>query len=228
MEAIILAGGLGTRLRAVTNGLPKPMAPINSEPFLAVLLNTLVQQGIDRVILSVGYKAEVIESYFGDRYRTCKLIYSTELEPLGTGGAIRQALELVQSEHVFVLNGDTMFRVPLLTMMRFHQERQADLSIALKPMSDFDRYGNVVLSETRIIQFEEKQYCSHGNINGGVYLLQRNLIERFGFPSKFSFEADFLQPCINQLQVHGFVHDTYFIDIGIPEDYQRAQQELGT
>jgi D-glycero-alpha-D-manno-heptose 1-phosphate guanylyltransferase len=104
--------------------------------------------------------------------------------------------------------------------------RQADLTLALKPMSNFDRYGNVILSGTRITEFAEKQYCAQGNINGGIYLLNRSRFNQFDLPTKFSFETDFLQKYLNQIQVHGFVSDSYFIDIGIPEDYQKAQREL--
>ncbi|MGG6270701.1 nucleotidyltransferase family protein [Leptolyngbya sp. AN03gr2] len=227
MEAIILAGGLGTRLRTITNGLPKPMAPMGSEPFLAVLLTYLVKQGVDRVILSVGYKYEAIQSYFGDCYSSCKLTYSIEHDLLGTGGAIRQALQHTQADPVLVVNGDTLFEIPLNRMLSFHLDHQADLTLALKPMLNFDRYGNVVLSNTQIVRFEEKQHCIQGNINGGVYLINRTLFERFNLPSKFSFETDFLQRYLDQIRVHGFSCSEYFVDIGIPEDYQKAQREIG-
>lgn len=226
MEAIILAGGLGTRLQSVLHGLPKPMAAIGSQPFLALLLDSLVQQHVQRVILSVGYRYEAIQSYFGSSYRSCELVYAIESEPLGTGGAIRQALQQAESETVCIMNGDTMFQVPLEAMIHFHQVQQADLTLALKPMANFDRYGNVIVSGTRITRFEEKQYCSQGNINGGVYLLNRSRFEQFNLPAKFSFETDFLQQRLDQLQIHGFVSDRYFIDIGIPEDYEKAQREL--
>lgn len=226
METIILAGGLGTRLKAVTKVLPKPMAPIASKPFLALLLDHLICQNVNHAILSVGYKYEAIVSYFGDRYRDCKLTYSIEREPLGTGGAIRYALQQVESEYVLVMNGDTLFQVPFCEMIRFHQSHQADLTLALKPMVDFARYGNVVLSNTQIVGFEEKQYCVQGNINGGIYLMKKEIFEAFSLPPQFSFETDFMKEYVNQLHVYGFVCDGYFIDIGIPEDYRKAQQEL--
>jgi D-glycero-alpha-D-manno-heptose 1-phosphate guanylyltransferase len=228
MEAIILAGGLGTRLKAVTQNLPKPMAPIGSKPFLQFLIDYLIEQGVNRVILSVGYKHEKISSYFKDKYKFCELVYSIENEPLGTGGAINYALSEAQSEHVLVVNGDTLFYVSLPQMMSFHLDQQSDLTLALKPMTNFVRYGNVILSDSRVIGFEEKKHQENGNINGGVYFLKKDIFERFDLEKKFSFETDFMEAYVSQIKVYGFTSDGYFIDIGIPEDFERAQHELGT
>jgi D-glycero-alpha-D-manno-heptose 1-phosphate guanylyltransferase len=236
MEAIVLAGGLGKRLRSVVQSVPKPMAPIGSRPFLAVLLDYLLEQGVERVILSVGYRAEQIQDYFGDRYRTCQLHYSVETSPLGTGGAVRQALHQVESEQVLLINGDTLFQVPLGSMLSFHQAQQADLTLALKPMQHGDRYGNVLLQGTRVRQFEEKQYRVESLINGGVYLLRSDLLNALDLSglsanvsanAPFSLETDVIEPALDALNVQGFVVDQYFIDIGIPADFERAQVELG-
>ncbi|MDJ0798473.1 MAG: nucleotidyltransferase family protein [Calothrix sp. MO_167.B12] len=226
MEAIVLAGGLGTRLKAITQTLPKPMAPIGSKPFLEFLLDYLIINGVSRIILSVGYKHEKISSYFGNQYKSCELLYSIENEPLGTGGAIKHALSQASLENVWIVNGDTLFDVPLYQMMLFHLEQQSDLTLALKPMVDFDRYGNVILATTKVIGFEEKKHQVSGQINGGIYCLRREIIEELELPSKFSFETEFIEAYLSRIQVHGFTSNGYFIDIGIPEDYRRAQVEL--
>jgi len=226
MEAIILAGGLGTRLKTVTQSLPKPMAPIGGKPFLEFLLNYLIDQNLCRVILSVGYKHEKISSYFQNKYKSCEVVYSVENEPLGTGGAIRCALSQAQSKYVLVVNGDTLFHVPLHQMIYFHFEQQSELTLALKPMTNFDRYGNVILSNTRVISFEEKKHQLQGKINGGIYFLGKEIFENFSLPEKFSFETDFLEYYVNKIRINGFISDGYFIDIGVPEDYEKAQLAL--
>lgn len=226
MEVIILAGGLGTRLKAVTQSLPKPMAPIGSKPFLEFLLDYLVSHDVYKVILSVGYKHEKISSYFGNKYKSCEILYSVEHEPLGTGGAIRYALSQTRLENVVIINGDTFFAVPLHQMMSFHLEHQSDLTLALKPMTNFERYGNVISYQTRVLEFEEKKRQISGKINGGIYCIRKEILEGFSLQKKFSFETEFIEPYVNKILVHGFTSDGYFIDIGIPEDYQRAQSEL--
>ncbi|MEO0042666.1 MAG: hypothetical protein RL329_2114, partial [Bacteroidota bacterium] len=140
-EAIILAGGMGTRLREAVADVPKPMAPIGNRPFLAYLLDDLKIQKIKKVVLSVGYQYEVIQNYFGNHYKGIQISYSIENQPLGTGGGIRLALNECRQENIFILNGDTFFKVNLSKLATFHHRTQADLSIALKKMSHFDRYG---------------------------------------------------------------------------------------
>jgi D-glycero-alpha-D-manno-heptose 1-phosphate guanylyltransferase len=231
MEAIILAGGMGTRLQSVVQSVPKPMAPIRSRPFLEYLLDYLVEQGVQRVILSVGYRAEQITTYFRDRhqshYRSCQLDYCQESQPLGTGGAVRQALQQVQSDQVIIANGDTLFNVPLRQMMAFHRFQQADLTLALKPMQHGDRYGNVVLVGTQVQQFEEKQYRAESLINGGIYVARTDLLNQWTAAEKFSLETDVIEPNLDRFNVQGFIAEGYFIDIGIPADFERAQTELG-
>ena len=124
MEAIILAGGLGTRLKPLTDTIPKPMVSIGSKPFLTYLLDYLIDEGIHKVVLSVSYKHEAITSYFGEKYKSVTIEYSIENEPLGTGGAIKYALKKTETENILILNGDTFFRIPLQTMMEFHLSRQ--------------------------------------------------------------------------------------------------------
>lgn len=226
MEAIVLAGGLGTRLKSVIHDTPKPMAPIGDRPFLSVLLAYLMEQGVSRVILSTGYRHEVIEDYYGSSFGTVELLYSRELEPLGTGGAVMQAMSLANQEEVFVVNGDTFFPVDLRRLALFHHDWGSELTLALKEMRGFDRYGTVETENGRVTEFREKAYVETGSINGGVYLMDRTVFNRFPLSERFSLETDFMQKYVHELQIYGLPYDAYFIDIGIPEDYLRAQSEL--
>jgi len=227
MEAIILAGGMGTRLKSVVKNMPKPMAPIRRTPFLEYILNDLLNQGIKKVILSTGYKHEVVKEHFGASYQGMEIEYSVEDVPLGTGGAIRKALKQITQPEVFILNGDTMFRANLPAMKEFHRAHQADLTLALKNMNDCSRYGRVETKDFRVTQFKEKMAGQPGLINGGVYLLSQHLFSGLEqLPEKFSFEKDFLEARHQNYNVMAYLSNTYFIDIGIPEDFSRAQQEL--
>lgn len=229
MDAIVLVGGLGTRLRSLITDVPKPMAPIGTVPFLDILLERLLAHSvIERVVLAVGYKRNVVQDYFGDRAYNRKVVYAIEKSPLGTGGGILNALAHTRSQEVLVLNGDTLFDVDISKMIESHRRCSADLTLALKPMQDFDRYGTVQLACDRVVGFEEKQYKTQGLINGGVYLLNQTLFDGLPkpLPNRFSFETDFLEVYLDRLNVHGFTSPEYFIDIGIPEDYHRAQKEL--
>lgn len=253
MDAIVLVGGLGTRLRQVITDVPKPMAPVGDVPFLDILLEKLLRHSvIERVVLAVGYKREIVQSYFGDRAYNRKILYAIEKDPLGTGGGIRNALAHTRSREVLVVNGDTLFEVDIEAMVESHRRQSADLTLALKPMQDFSRYGTVILENTalentavktgnigksseesylsasRVIGFQEKQHQTEGLINGGVYLLNQTLFDGLEkrLPHRFSFETDFLEVYLQRLKIHGFTSTGYFIDIGIPEDYSRAQHEL--
>lgn len=226
-SAIILAGGFGTRLQSVVKDRPKPMADINGKPFLQYLLDFLALQGINDCILSVGYKWELIRDYFGLEYGSISLTYSVEESPLGTGGAIAKAMEYVKGDECFVFNGDTFFAIDLIDFYLQHQIHEAALSLALKKMTDFDRYGVVVSDASgRVTSFEEKKFYQHGNINGGIYLLKKQLFQGLELPEKFSFEKDLMEVFNARLAVYGVVYDDYFIDIGIPEDYERSKHEL--
>ncbi|MBX7107730.1 MAG: nucleotidyltransferase family protein [Chitinophagales bacterium] len=225
--AIILAGGFGTRLQAVVKDRPKPMADINGKPFLQYLLDYLQLQGIENCILSVGYKWESIQDYFGSKYGSLHLTYSVEESPLGTGGAIKMALEKISGDECFVFNGDTFFGIDLKDFYRRHQSQDSVLTLALKRMTDFDRYGVVVTDALgKVTSFEEKKFYQQGNINGGIYLLRKRLFDGLDLPEKFSFEKDLMESHLARLSVYGVVFDDYFIDIGIPEDYERSKHEL--
>lgn len=226
MEAIILAGGLGTRLRSVVKDVPKPMALVGNKPFLWYLLEALNDQEIEKVVLAVGYKYEVIKEYFGDKYKNIKIEYSIEDEPLGTGGCIKKAFEKIDGDNVLILNGDTYFNVDLRKLKEKHIELDAELTLSVKPMEQFERYGTVVSEQERVIDFEEKQYKESGNINAGVYIAKTNIFKNMNLDEKFSFEKDVMEKYVSKLKIGIYISDEYFIDIGIPKDYEKAQTDF--
>jgi D-glycero-alpha-D-manno-heptose 1-phosphate guanylyltransferase len=223
VETIILAGGLGTRLRTVVSDLPKPMALINNKPFLYYIFQWLVKNPVDKVILSTGYMAESISAYFGDSWENIPIEYVIEEKPLGTGGAILNAFGKTSGENILIMNGDTYFPIDLSKFYNLHFSNESLLSIALKQMWDFDRYGSVECSGNSVSKFNEKKPCTDGLINGGIYLLNRNLIESRQFPEVFSFEKEVLEKEAGNDTIKGFVFNDQFIDIGVPEDYSRAK-----
>lgn len=229
-EAIILAGGLGTRLREIIGEYPKPMAPINNKPFLWYLLKLLNDSGFYKVILSVGYKKEIIMDYFGTKFGKLDILYSCEDEPLGTGGAVKLALNYVSSDNIYVLNGDTYFRIDFRDLYRFHTLKEADITLALKHTSDASRYGTVRIDDSnRVIEFKEKAKDSSGYINAGIYVLRTNKLRNVLQELKsmpLSFELDVLRNYTTDLRIYGKPFYNYFIDIGIGEDYERAKEEL--
>lgn len=227
MEVIILAGGLGTRLRSVVSEVPKCMAPVAGKPFLWYLLKYLSRYRVDRVILSVGYLREVIFKWIEEMKEVFpfEIDYAVEEEPLGTGGGIKLALDKATDERVLVLNGDTFFDVDLMQLYDAHMIGGKAITLALKPMRNFDRYGSVNMEPHTgtILSFNEKKYCKEGLINGGVYIISKSAPIFEGLGEKFSFETDVLEPQCSKHELLGIVQNGYFIDIGIPEDYQRAQ-----
>lgn len=226
-EAIVLAGGLGTRLRDVVKDVPKPMAPIRGKPFLGYLLEGLAGHGIRRAVLSVGYRNEAIIEHFGNKYNGMEVAYAVEPSPLGTGGGIALALPLTQGEDVLVFNGDTHFEINLPAFAAAHL-RHRTVTLALKALRDFDRYGVVRIDGTgRVTGFEEKGPRALGLINGGIYGLNRAWFAGFPLPQAFSFEADFLQRHCGSAALYGVPMEGTFIDIGIREDYERAQGVVG-
>jgi D-glycero-alpha-D-manno-heptose 1-phosphate guanylyltransferase len=223
MEAIVLAGGLGTRLRSVVADLPKAMAPVNGRPFLAYLLDPLIAAGFDAAILAVGYKSESIRGHFGDRYRSLPLRYSIESEPLGTGGAIKLALAQVRTSNIFVANGDTYLELDYGAMLASHRRAGSHLTIAVQTVPEAGRYGTLEIEAGHVRGFIEKGRSGPGSINAGVYLLSRELLDRYPLPPAFSFETDFLMRNVREIAPLAFPTRGTFIDIGVPEDYARAQ-----
>lgn len=228
-EAIILAGGFGTRLQAVVSDVPKPMAPINNEPFLNYVFDYLLHYKIEHVVLSTGYLADKIFDYYKNEYRGIKISYTKEETPLGTGGGIRLAMTKCYTSDVLVLNGDSFFDVNITEHFSNHISKQSDCSLALRKVDNAARYGTILLGiENAIETFKEKDNIEQaGLINGGVYILNRNLyLSKTNEAVPFSIEKDFYEIRINELHIFGFEYDGYFIDIGIPEDYNKAQTDF--
>ncbi len=227
--AIILAGGFGTRLQSVVNDLPKPMAPINGEPFLNYQLNYLKHYGIKNVILSVGYLAEKIKAYYGSNFNGLEIDYVVEENPMGTGGGIRLALEKCTESLSFVLNGDSFFDVDLIKFNDLHIQNRSQISLALRKVNNSERYGTIEKTKENIISsFKEKSGIDHeGIINGGVYILDKNLyLQKTPSATNFSIEKDFFEKQLSNSLISGFEFEGYFIDIGIPEDYLKAQNDF--
>jgi D-glycero-alpha-D-manno-heptose 1-phosphate guanylyltransferase len=226
-EAIILAGGLGTRLRERVPDLPKPLAPVGGHPFLYYVIQYLLKEGIDTMVFALGYKHEMITSFVAQSFPDLKAIYFVEEEPLGTGGAIRKALEYCTTDEVCIVNGDTLFQAKLGEMYQVHRQQQSLCTLALKPMQHFNRYGTVITGEQgRILKFEEKKEVADGLINGGVYLLNRKRFLALPMPVPGSFERDFLEKYAATELLTGVISNQYFIDIGIPEDFEKANIDL--
>ncbi len=227
-DIIILAGGLGTRLKEQVSDRPKAMASVNVKPFLEYLLNYISKAGFQKVILSTGYLGKSIDDYFKDRYRSIDIEYAVEKEPLGTGGAIRLAAKKVTTPYFIVMNGDTMFRIDLQRFFEEHVEKLAEITIALRKAEDTSRYGQVEMNNAGIItSFHEKSSQSEpGLINGGIYILKTKYFKKFQHPEKFSFEKDWMHKNVQSGDFLGQIYNDYFLDIGIPEDYKRAQTEF--
>lgn len=222
-EAIVLAGGLGTRLRSAIGEMPKPLAPINDQPFLHFIFDYLKKNEIKRAVLSVGYKWEMIHDIFGDEYMGISIDYAIEKERLGTGGGIKLALKQINGDQCFVLNGDTFFDIPLYQLGQFHLKNGADLSLAGKFLTNFDRYGTIDISEDgTITAFNEKMPKEEGVINGGIYCVNKNLLDEFG-ENNFSLETDYLEPNAGSGKIKAMVFNDYFKDIGTPEDYKQFE-----
>lgn len=230
-EAIILAGGFGTRLRNVINDVPKSMAPINGKPFLNYQLKYLKHYGIKNIVLSVGHLAEKIIEHYGNNYEGLQISYALEKEPLGTGGGIRLAMEQCHGKDVLVLNGDSVFDINLNGFYNTHCTFHSDCSLALRKVENAGRYGTIKLGEYSVIKaFKEKDNIEKpGIISAGVYIIDRDFFLQKTIASKpFSIEKDFFETRINEINIFGFEQQGYFIDIGIPEDYQRAQHDFKT
>jgi len=226
MEAIVLAGGLGTRLAGVVSDVPKPMAPIHGRPFLCFVLDRLVDSGFKSAVLATGYRHEALSGYFGDAYRGLALSYSVESEPLGTGGAIRLAWERVGPREIFVLNGDTYLEVDYEAMHAAHAAADAMLTLAAFHVGSAGRYGTLEIAEDRVQGFSEKGRTAPGWINGGTYLLAPSLRALLPAAHAFSFEHDVLEREVSRLRPHVFRSAGRFVDIGTPEDYARAASVL--
>jgi D-glycero-alpha-D-manno-heptose 1-phosphate guanylyltransferase len=226
MEGIILAGGMGTRLSGLINDIPKPMAPVNGKPFLYYVFNWLRKYPVGKIVISAGYKSEPILEYLGNVFMNIPVSYAIEEKPLGTGGAVMYALNETDEDNILLINGDTYFPVDLNKLIKSHLASQNRITIALKPMKDFSRYGSVECKGDTVLKFNEKKHCSKGLINGGIYLVNREFLESRQLPESFSFEKEILEKEAGSSLLKCMIFDDPFIDIGIPEDYIRASSFL--
>lgn len=226
-EVIILAGGFGTRLKSVVSDLPKCLAEVSEKPFLSYVLDSLINYNYNHFIFSLGYKSEFIIDFIETNYPQLNVTYSIEKDPLFTGGAIRLALEKCREKNVLIINADTYFGFDLNQFLSYHIDQNSDISIALKYMENFDRYGVVKFDDnTNINSFEEKKFQERGYINCGYIIINKNILMNMPLNIPFSFEKDFLFLNLSKLKVLAFVANAYFIDIGIPEDFTKANLDF--
>ncbi|MCI9282738.1 MAG: NTP transferase domain-containing protein [Lachnospiraceae bacterium] len=234
MQAILLAGGLGTRLRSVVNDRPKPMALIEDKPFMEYVIHELSRYGITDIIFAVGYKGSMVEDYFGDgrRFATSeggrlRIRYAYEKELLGTAGAIKNAGRMVTEDTFFVLNADTFYQIDYGRLVRLQEQQELELALVLREVPDVSRYGQAVLKDGRLTGFNEKTAeVKQGTINGGVYRMRRELLSEIP-EGKVSLENEMIPRWLSEgRRLGGFVNDGYFIDIGVPEDYFRFIEDV--
>ena len=229
MEALILAGGMGTRLRSVVHDVPKPMANIAGRPFLAYLMDYWISQGINSFILSVSYKKNKIIDFFGTKYKNTSIAYVEELEPLGTGGALILASQTLNDNFV-VLNGDTLFKVNLSKFIRNHLDSKSNWSVALFNADESDRYGKINIDSIgRINNFQSGKSQVGQLSNGGVYIINPKILQESSFKigTKYSLEEEIIPTLINDgNHFFGFEDAAEFLDIGVPADYFKAQEIL--
>ena len=234
MQAILLAGGLGTRLRSVVSDRPKPMALIENRPFMEYVVHELSRYGVTDIIFAVGYKGSMVEDYFGDGSRfsapdktKLTIHYAYEEELLGTAGAIKNAGKFVTEDHFFVLNADTFYQIDYSRLTRIQEEKDLDMALVLRQVPDISRYGEAVLTDGYLTGFNEKSTEARpGSINGGVYLMTRKLLQEIP-DGKVSLENEMIPKWLKEeKRLGGFVHDGYFIDIGIPEAYYQFMEDV--
>lgn len=228
MQALLLVGGLGTRLKSVVSDRPKPMADVKGKPFLEYLILELKKNNITKLVMAVGYLGKMIEEYFGNGQKWgVEIQYSYEEEQLGTAGAIKNAEHLLTEENFFVLNGDTFYKAIYADILSLYQSKKYDIVLALRAVSDVSRYGKVELEENSIVAFNEKeQRPKAGLINGGIYLISKSLLDRIP-NGRCSLENEVIPQLLQEgVNIGGLVNKGYFIDIGIPEDYKRFIEDV--
>lgn len=227
LTCLILAGGLGTRLRAVLHDIPKPMAPVNGRPFLEYLLAQVRMAGLTDVILCVGHQAQVIENYFGDgREHAVQIRYSREPELLGTAGALSQARSLIRSEPFVVMNGDSYCSIDFDELIKQHKARRAVATVAATLVENQSRYGSMLLGPQDVIaRFFEKSEGGSGYVNGGIYMLSHEVLGLIPPGQKLSMEQDVFPSLVGR-GLYAFKTRGVFIDIGLPRELERAQTIL--
>lgn len=227
LQAIVLAGGYGKRLRNILPNIPKPMAPIAGKPFLEILLMHLSKKGFKKVVISLGYQAHKIKSYFGNKYLNLNISYVLEDKPLGTGGATRLALNEFTQDPVYVFNGDTFVNFKISEIQMKWQKFKETIILA-KEVKDTSRYGRLITNGDLVIGFSEKKNNSKGLINCGCYVFSKSELDSFSLMEPFSLETEYLSKFVTQRNFRFIITKGQFIDIGVPESYKKAQSELLT
>ncbi|MGC8658920.1 MAG: nucleotidyltransferase family protein [Desulfomonilaceae bacterium] len=222
----ILAGGLGKRLRPVVADRPKPMADVQGQPFLEILVRLLASKGIRKFVMLVGYKADSIEKYFGNhRFDNLEIKFSHENEPLGTGGAVKNA-ERFATDPTLLVNGDTYLDVQLHELYKFHVNKNAQVTISMFRTPDVSRYGSVSVGrDGKVTKFHEKHstLAKSGLINAGVSLVSKSFIKELPANCKFSMETDIFPKIVSGQKMFGLEQNGPFFDIGTPESYREFQ-----
>ncbi len=226
-DCVILCGGLGTRLRDVIGEVPKVMAQVGGRPFLDLIIEYLKDQGAERIILCTGYKAEVVEEYYRGHDFGLTIDFSKEDEPLGTGGAIKNAREIILSDSFFVFNGDSFLPVDLRAFLDFHKKNEALASILVSQVGKISDFGSIEIDKAgRIISFQEKiEGADKKMVNAGIYCFDKSIFQHMPGDQKFMLEND-LFPSLVGNQFYGHYVDEEFIDIGTPERYQSVRKNF--
>lgn len=240
MQAIILCGGKGTRLRSVIGEAQKTMTVIAGEPFVVNIIKYIKKYGIDDIIFATGYKCDEVEKFFGkDYYFGMRVSYAKETEPLGTGGAIRNAFSLIKDENILILNGDTLFPAEIDLLRKVHENYNSDLSIACKSIEEKSRYGTIKFKRLEkldrdirggiIESFDEKieeKVVDESFINGGIYIVKKSLIETIESGKMISFEKELIPKWLKEGKIiSGIISEEKFIDIGTPESLKNFIDE---
>ncbi len=227
---IILAGGLGTRLRSVISDRPKALAPIDDRTILDLICDYLIGRGFREIIFSTGYMKEKIREHVSKRIYPKKISthFSEEEKPLGTGGAIKKAMQLVLAQHALILNGDSFCPIDYEVFLHHHHNHNADISICLRYVEDTGAFGTVEVDDNaNIVSFLEKTgQKKPGLMNAGIYLFRKDVFEQVSMPEVFSIEKDFFEKKFNRINIKGFNFSDYFIDIGTPQTYEKAKIDL--
>ena len=226
MEAIILAGGIGSMLKGFLKDIPKPMAPINGKPFLEIILDHLNISGFKSVVLSVGHLSYVIEDHFGNSYKNITIKYAVEKERLGTGGAIKYALNFCKQDYIFIFNGDTFLDLDFKELLSVKEKNQLNPIMVSRNVEDVSRYGSLVTNNNKLIDYREKKDFGRGDINAGCYILPRTINLNKNKIDTFSFESTSIPLIMTNKGFIVFKHKGLFIDIGVPEDLLKASALL--
>jgi len=226
-DCVILCGGLGKRLQSIVHDVPKVMAQVDGRPFLDLIIEFLKSQNIKRIVLCTGHKADLIENYYREQDFGLMIDFSTEHEPLGTGGALKNAHEVILSDPFFVLNGDSFLSVDLQAFLDFHMEKKSIASMLVTEVNDSKDFGNLEIDENQqVVDFREKGIGTKKQlVNAGIYCFSQTVFSCMPELKKFSLENDFFPKLIGN-KFYGYCTDKEFMDIGTPERYESVKQKL--